>query len=399
MRVLVVNSDGTSLQPLTRRLQEGGWQVIEAQDWSMARQAVQVGDTDAVIVRGRPADAQYEAFQALAQAINRRGLPAVVTDERFSIGPDARTLVDVTGTGATESDLVNRLSTVMRYHVWVRRMESELENMQRLGKRLNDHFNELDQEMRLAGRLQRDFLPRGAEPIPGVKFTTIFRPAMWVSGDIYDYFRIDEHHVGFFIADAVGHGVAASLLTMFIKQAVSPKRVTGQSYEVLDPSEVLRALNVGLADQMLPNCQFVTACYCLLDTRTLTLRFARGGHPYPVLIRAGGAVRELQALGGLMGLFAGETFPSDAVQLAPGDKVVLYTDGIELAFPTEPGAAGPNACHLDLFARMGRLPLPEMVERLEDEIDDQTGSLEPRDDITVVCLEIAGAAAARNGGL
>ncbi len=390
MRVLVVTqADGSSPQ-LARRLRDEGWQVSEAHDCAAACGAIEAGRADAVIVQGRDDHGRGDGVHALTQTIHRCGLPAVVAGMDIAISPDARSLVDVVEGGASDADLANRLSTVMRYHTWVRRMESELDNMQRLGKRLNDHFNELDQEMRLAGRLQRDFLPRSAEPVPGVRFSTIFRPALWVSGDIYDYFRVDEHHVGFFIADAVGHGVAASLLTMFIKQAVSPKRVTGQAYEVLDPSDVLQALNVGLADQMLPNCQFVTACYCLLDTRSLILRYARGGHPYPVVVRANGDVAELQTIGGLMGLFANETFPSDEVQLAPGDKLVLYTDGVELAFPTEPGASGPNACHLDLVARMGRLTLPEMIERLEDEIDDQTGSLEPRDDITVVCMELDG---------
>ena len=133
-------------------------------------------------------------------------------------------------------------------------------------------------------RLQRDFLPRITGPIENVGIATIYRPASSVSGDIFDIFRIDEDHTGFYIADAVGHGMAASLLTMFIKRAIVPKRVDGNDYVILTPSETLTNLNDALADQSLPNYQFVTACYGLINHRTLTLQYARGGHPYPLLI-------------------------------------------------------------------------------------------------------------------
>ena len=99
---------------------------------------------------------------------------------------------------------------------------------------------------------------------------------------MFDVVRIDKDHTGIYIADAVGHGLAASLLTMFIKRAIVPKREADHGHTVLDPAEVLTVLNDVLAEQSLPNCQFVTACYAVLDHRTLTLRYARGGHPAPL---------------------------------------------------------------------------------------------------------------------
>ena len=95
--------------------------------------------------------------------------------------------------------------------------------------------------------LKWTFLPKVDEAIGGVRFATVYKPASWVSGDIYDVFRVDERHVGFYVADAVGHGMAASLLTLFIKRCLTPKRIEADGYTVLCPSEAIAVLNDGLA--------------------------------------------------------------------------------------------------------------------------------------------------------
>jgi len=399
MRVLLVNPDHSLPDKTAEMLRDRGWSVATTADFNTASRSISSGHVDAVLV-GRQvtgptgsapgANLRGQAFENLLRMINAQRVPAVlVSDEGGEIAPTSDTLIDVASGSASETELLSRLSTVTRYDVLVRRMEAELETMQRLGKRLNRHFSEVDQEMRLAGRLQRDFLPCLGEPIPGVNFATIFRPAVWVSGDIYDIFRVDENHVAFFVADAVGHGMAASLLTMFIKQAVIPKRIEHRDYRVLDPSDVMGHLNEALVDQTLPNCQFVTACYALLDTRTLKLRYARGGHPYPLLIGAEGKLVELKSSGGLLGLFSGEEYPVADVQLHAGDKVLVYTDGIELAFPLEDNQSYDSRAYLAEIERLGHLPLAEMIAQMEARLDEQSGSLDPRDDVTVVGMEIA----------
>ena len=262
--------------------------------------------------------------------------------------------------------------------------------MERLSKHLNQHFCEVDEELRLAGRLQRDFLPDIHKPIGNVRIATVYRPASWVSGDMFDVFRIDEEHTGIYLADAVGHGMAASLLTMFIKRSIVPKRVDADRYAVVSPSEVMAALNDALADQSLPNCQFVTACYALLNHKTLTLQYARGGHPYPILITAGGVVREMKASGGLLGLFKGEEFSVFETRLQPGDKVLFYTDGVELAFQNQGEASLDTTSYQRAFESLAGLPVETMMQRIETRLDAESGSLNPRDDVTIVGLEVLG---------
>lgn len=297
--------------------------------------------------------------------------------------------MDIVDPSISPDELFGRLAVMARYRPVIEQYERELRNMQRLGKKLNHHFTEIDQEMRLASRLQRDFLPRELPDVDGIHIGTIFRPASWVSGDIYDIFRIDEDHIGLYIADVVGHGMAAGLLTMFIKRSVVPKRIYGNDYEILEPGHVLSQLNDSLWSQNLPNCQFVTTCYCLYNTRTHRLQVARGGHPYPIRVGASGEVSEIRSSGGLMGLFENEQFETVTTELLPGEKLLLYSDGVEMAFLEKREASHAQPRYKKEFQSVANLPAAELIDRLGRLLDAEEGSLTPHDDVTVIALETA----------
>ena len=367
-----------------------GWRVASAEDYAEAVAATRSGSLDAVIIGecGAGASVRHPQLDNLLRIIETQQIAAImITDRLPPASGRTRSLIDYVLPEVTAAEIRGRFAMIERYQAHLKRLEQELRNMERLGKRLNEHFREVDQEMRLAARLQHDFLPRLQEPIENARFASVYRPASWVSGDIFDVFRIDEEYTGFYVADAVGHGMAASLLTMFIRQAMVPKRVENGSYTVLRPSEMIANLNDALADQSLPNCQFVTAYYALLNHRTLTLQFARGGHPYPTLITPDGVVNDLKSPGGLLGLFKGEEFPTFETQLCPGDKLLLFTDGVELAFQERAHSLDTDA-YRQAFASVAHRPIHEMLRAVELLLDEGEGSLNPRDDVTIVGLEI-----------
>ncbi|HQG49039.1 MAG TPA: SpoIIE family protein phosphatase, partial [Sedimentisphaerales bacterium] len=124
------------------------------------------------------------------------------------------------------------------------------------------------EQLRLAGLLQRDFLPAQLPNSDELQWVVTFLPAEWVSGDIYDVARIDEQHIGFYVADAVGHSMPAALLTMFIKQTLVMRQTIDKNYRIFSPAEVVRNLNVKMAGQKLSGYQFATCCYCLLNVKT-----------------------------------------------------------------------------------------------------------------------------------
>jgi len=241
--------------------------------------------------------------------------------------------------------------------------------------------------MRLAARLQQHFLPKHLPEIEAMKFATIYRPATWVSGDIYDVMRLDENHVGFYIADAVGHGMPAALLTMFIKRSIVTKRIKQNSYELITPDVVLEKLNNDLIDQNLSNFQFATACYGILNIHSLELKIASAGHPLPILIDEHAHTRELQVGGSLLGVFPDATYTTETFTLQPEQKLLLFSDGVEVAFVNE-GPDHPLRFRQE-FGNLSHYNIEAMCEKLLTIINAEEGSLHPRDDVTIVGIELS----------
>ena len=394
MRVLLVNPPGEFADSAAEAVESIGGAVTRTADYREAVRIAHSSRIDAAIVAqpvdsGQAATPERVDFDDLMRVIEVERIAALmVGDPATGAESSSRSLVEVVDRDITLPELKGRLATIQRYQHLVQGMEKELRNMESLGKRLNQHFLEVDQEMRLAARLQREFLPNIKTPISNVRFARVFRPASWVSGDIYDVFRVDEEHIGFYIADAVGHGMAAGLLTMFIKQAIIPKRVSGDQYEILSPSQTIESLNDALADQALPRCQFVTAFYGLLNTTTLQLEYARGGHPYPILLTSDGSSTELKSAGGLLGLFKGQEFPTCRTHLRQGEKLVLFTDGVETVFQDDESDSLDKNAYREALEGLAHKSIDEMMLHLETTLDGESGSITPSDDVTLLGLEI-----------
>jgi serine phosphatase RsbU (regulator of sigma subunit) len=302
-----------------------------------------------------------------------------------------QTLIDgAPAPAATPHDDAQSLTAVLRHMDQVQReMESlrgALKHRRRRDETLNFHLTRIDEELRLAARLQQDFLPKSLPEVGPVRFHTLYRPAGYVSGDLYDVMRLDEKRVGFYMADAVGHGVPAALLTMFIKQALITKEITGGGYRLLPPSESLARLNQTLVDQNLAHATFATALYGVIDVDTLQVTVSRAGHPAPMVLRADGhEIEPLQPEGGLLGVFPGETYDTATTRLAPGDRLLVYTDGIEVAFGAE--AIDADRWRAELKARAA-LTSEQLLLDLCQHLDAQTGSLAPKDDVTAIMLDV-----------
>lgn len=397
MRILLVDDrsaeQGADWAREAKQLADGlGWHVEAVGSYRSGFQCVRQTPFDVVLLARPPRDchdalSEFRKLWGAVQTGRATTLLISSSDDPCEFAGDSHAVVDVIPYAASVAELRGRFAMIERYHRHVSHLVGEVERMERLGKRLNEHFREVDQEMQLASRLQRDFLPVTENPINRLQFDAVYRPATWVSGDIYDIFRIDEQHTGVYVADAVGHGVAASLLTMFIKRSFMAKELRQDGYRVIPPAETLSMLNRSLAEQQLPNCQFVTASYCVFDHENRRLTFARGGHPYPLLMRAGGNVEELKSSGGLLGLFPDETFQEASVSLEPGDKVMLYTDGVELAFQSGRQDMPDTTAYVERFKEVARLPVRAMLSTLRQDLDRERGSLNPHDDVTLVAFE------------
>jgi len=301
---------------------------------------------------------------------------------------------------ANESDATTTMATAMSEALSGAQNGGELEAMQAeldslraevrmLHSRdglLNLYMQRMDEELRLASRLQRDFLPRTCPEVGRVRFHTLFRPAGYVSGDLYDVIRIDEEHLGFYIADAVGHGMPAALLTMFMKRALVTKEILTEGYRLLKPSETMQRLNEALLEQNLSQATFATALYGTINAYSLEMTFARGGHPPPLLLKADGELEALEADGGLLGIFPNETFlDSTPAVLKEGDRLIVFTDGIEVAFSYDQ-TLDTTRWKEELSSRR-HMSSEKLLLDLSEHIDSESGSLTPKDDLTMIIVE------------
>ncbi len=246
--------------------------------------------------------------------------------------------------------------------------------------------HELRNQLQMAGRVQRDFLPQTLPNTPQTHWAAMFEPAEWVSGDIYDVARLDERHIGFYIADVVGHSIPAALLTIFVKQAIVMRRTRGSKYSIFEPAEVMNGLNRSMTDQKLSGCQFATCCYCLLNIETMKLTFARAGHPYPIIIRPGRHPAQIESEGPLLGIFKNAEFEQQTIQLRSGDKILLYSDGLESVI----GRFRDSKVFSfnDDFVRACGFSIERLISSLQETARQNNYEPQDKDDRTAAGLEI-----------
>lgn len=247
-------------------------------------------------------------------------------------------------------------------------------------------MDKLDEELRLAAQVQREFLPNKLPKIEGLEVGVMFRPSGYVGGDVYDVQRLDEHHVGLWIADVVGHGVPAALMTMFVKAALPTKEIGGGGYRIVPADESLGRLNHEMLSRELGSNWFVTACYAIINFRTRELQLASAGHPPAMRVRPDGTSETLHAEGPLLGVFEDEPFTALHTTLGDGDRLILHSDGFETAFAADV-RTDPHRYRREL-ADLPREGAERAIAALARSVDSSPGSLHQTDDLTALIADM-----------
>ena len=236
------------------------------------------------------------------------------------------------------------------------------------------------QELDVAARMQSQILPGQPLSGPGFAIGAQMTPAKEVGGDFYDYFQIDDNHVGFVIADVSGKGVPAAIF-----MAVSHTLIRARGLDADPPAKLMERVNAALCKDN-EEAMFVSAFYGVLDTANGHLSYCNAGHNAPLLRRADGAVEPLADKGGpALGVIDDASFEQAEIDFQPGDTVLLYTDGVTEAFD-EDGEAYGEADLADVFKRLGSADPQAVAETIETVVTDHTGDAEQHDDITTLVL-------------
>ena len=207
-------------------------------------------------------------------------------------------------------NLAAQAAPALRVGQLVRQQQAEAATRQRF-----------EQELEVARLIQQNFLPKQLPDLPGWQVAAYYRPAREVGGDFYDVIPLRDGQVGFVVGDVTDKGVPAALV-----MAATRSVLRASAQRLIEPGAVLERVNEHLCPDM-PAKMFVTCLYGVLEPATGRFRFANAGHDLPYVKTAEGSV-ELRARGMPLGLMTGMAYEEKETVLAPGDSVLLHSDGV-----------------------------------------------------------------------
>ena len=264
-------------------------------------------------------------------------------------------------------DLATQASPALRVAQLAQRQKLEARQRERL-----------EQELRVARIIQETLLPREIPSITGFELAVHWQPAQEVGGDFYDFIQLPEDRLGIIIADVTDKGIPAAMVMATTRSLL---RSAAENFE--SPGQVLARAN-DLLYPDIPAKMFVTCLYLILNSATGHIRFANAGHNLPYLRTKDGVV-EARATGMPLGLMQGLEYEENEVTLAPGQRLLLSSDGLVEAH-------NPNR-KIFGFPRVKEIMAEEhnnsgLIEILLDELEKFTGEdYEQEDDITLLTIE------------
>ena len=234
-----------------------------------------------------------------------------------------------------------------------------------------------EKELHRAREIQQSLLPREIPQLPGFEVAGAWLPALSVSGDYYDVLRLDSHRLGICIADVAGKGVSAALLMANVQAAVR-----AYAHDTESPARLCGKVN-SLLHENIAIGKFVTFLYGILDATTHTFQYCNAGHLYPILVSAG-SIRMPEQGGAVLGVFPDWISEDSMIELAAGDRLLLFTDGITEASDAdgrefeEASIAAFAKAHVALSAK-------ELNSRLLAQVTDHCGN-QFQDDATLLVI-------------
>jgi sigma-B regulation protein RsbU (phosphoserine phosphatase) len=235
-------------------------------------------------------------------------------------------------------------------------------------------------EARMARNIQLHFLPKGTPEIPGYDVAGKSIPALNVGGDYYDFIQLDDHRFAVSLGDVSGNGLAAALVMANLQATIR-----GQAMFDPEPKSVLERAN-RLLLRSTNSRTFISLFYGILDVAKNTMTYANAGQDLPILFSAGDRQRTLSVNGIVLGVMEGAVYRQEEVAIAPGERLLLYTDGIPEAMNAHHEQFGPE--RLTEIVRQERAwGVGTVIENVFTSVQAYADGAFQADDMTMVMIE------------
>jgi sigma-B regulation protein RsbU (phosphoserine phosphatase) len=249
-----------------------------------------------------------------------------------------------------------------------------------------DKLVALENELDIASKIQQSILPGQFPTVQDFQIYANMEPAREVGGDFYDVIRLDRGQMGLAIADVSGKGVPAALFMMSSRTLLKGTAIGGGS-----PAEVVAQVNDLLYEQN-EAAMFVTVLYAVYDPERSGLTYACAGHDPPLVVHPDGSSTSLPLTGGLaLGVVSQFDFGENTVSVAPGDTVVLYTDGVTEAMNGKDEQFGLDRLR-ETYSSRPPADVKDAISTIFDAVSDFAGDTPQSDDVTCVALHRGGSA-------
>lgn len=241
-------------------------------------------------------------------------------------------------------------------------------------KKYNDLFKD---ELKLANKIQRSIIPKKSFRTKGYEIDFRYFPLGEVGGDFFDFFKIDEKHIGVLICDVMGHGLASSLVTTMVKATIESSR---QFF--LEPNKLVKYLN----NQMIKifEDEYMTMIYGLIDTSKHNFIFVRAGHPKPWFINKNSVTVMGMEDNIMLGVDKRAKFNCESFHIEKGSKIMIFTDGL-----TDIGKqnSGYEKELINMVEQYSQDKTEDLLDRIEENVGIRLKEDVHPDDICVLTIE------------
>ncbi len=378
---MVVDDVEVNRDLLSRRLQRMGHVVTTANDGQEALDLTSDPSWDLIMLDVMmPVLDGIGALTALKANDSTRHIPVIM----ISANTELETVVKCIELGA-EDYLPKPFDPVLLRA----RVGASLEK-KRLRDREQARSRRMQKDLEVGARIQRDFLPESLPTVPGYQFAARFEPAREVGGDFYDAFRLPDGAVALVLGDVCDKGVGAALFMALFRsliRAVSASQIGSHTVDMLE-SRVLHAVTVTndyIATTHGRANMFATLFVGALDPATGTIAYVNGGHEPPRVVRANGTVRTmLPPTGPAVGMLPEIPFTAGTIVLAPGETLLVLTDGITESRAPNGLLFGDDATDALLTAPAATVDV--LLDRMLDAVHAHAAGEPAADDVTLLAV-------------
>lgn len=241
---------------------------------------------------------------------------------------------------------------------------------------------QLKSDLVAAAAVQQSLLPKVLPEADGFRFGWRYRPCQELAGDILNVARLDDEHIAVYVLDVCGHGVSASLQSFSLAQDLRPRQ---GGPDLFSPQTLFERLNLKYPMDM-DTGMFFTILYGLLNTRSGEFSYAAAGHPGPVLMKKGNKPIILPTHSYPIGVHQAPEYVEEKIQLEPGDKLILYTDGVVEALSSRDITFGEER-FLKVLNRNEAESINKCLDAVMKSLESWACHVALRDDLSLVGIE------------